>query len=512
MSAVREDIEADVAAVLGRLRSKGVLLWAHDGQLRYRAPKGALTRQEIEDLGRLSDQLLILLDEHSATAGRALHRMRAPLTFSQLAHWRLHKVAQRPSVRQLASTTRLRGRLRVDVLRQAWVALLERHDALRTRVIVEDGVPLQEVSSSVDTDLAVDDLTTLAEHARQAAVSRLINDLIMEPIHPATVPLLAARVAKIGPDEHVLMVAMEHMISDASSMSILLRDLLSLYEALTQGRSPSLPRIPMQLADYGIWQQRTHPSWLSNHGAYWAQRLDGCQRVRFPRRALGSGSRAGWSYVPVLIDKNTKAELQEWCRAKRTTLVMAVLAAYVALVMRWCNVVDTVVRFQTDGRFHELVEHAIGYFASVLHLRIAVTGAERFIDVLGLVTEEYCNAHEHADGSYIDTQEPRPPYARNCAFNWVPQARSGGDMPLDSARTLVTEPMDFDSPVLREREKDSEPVLLLFEREAAIAGGVYFPLDQFAVADMQRFSHCLLRFIHALLADADRSIQDVPMS
>jgi len=510
MSAVKEDIELDVAAVLGRLRSKGVQLWARGGQLQYRAPKGALSRQEIEELGRMSDQMLMLLDERSTT-GRTLHGLRAPLTFSQLAHWRLHKLAERPSVRQLAAATRLRGRLRADVLRQAWIGLIERHDALRTRVVVEDGVPMQEVGASADVDLPVEDLTTLAEPARHAAVSRLLNDLIMEPIHPATVPLIAARVAKIGADEHVLMIAMEHMISDASSMSILLRDLLSMYEALTQGRSPSLPRIPVQLADHAIWQQRMHPSWLASHGAYWARRLDGCQRLRFPRHGLASGRRAGWSYVPVHIDRTLKAGLQEWCRTRRTTLVMAVLAAYVALVMRWCHVVDTVVRFQTDGRFHEQVEHTIGYFASVLHLRVAIRGSERFIDVLGRVTEEYCNAHEHADGSYIDAQEPRPPYARNCAFNWVPQARSASDLPRDRA-TLVTESMDFDSPVLREREKDSEPVLLLYEREEEITGGVYFPLDQFALADMQRFGQDLLGFLQAMLRDADQSIWDSALS
>ena len=147
------------ADVLGHLFAKGVRLWSEDGQLRYKAPKGALTAEDVEVLRASRSQLVALLEQAAVAeaVGATLEPRRrsecVPLAFSQLAHWHLLNLGERPSLRQIASATHIRGDLDADSLRASIASIIDRHEALRTRVVVVDGIPLQETRESCGFDL-----------------------------------------------------------------------------------------------------------------------------------------------------------------------------------------------------------------------------------------------------------------------------------------------------------------------------------------------------------------------
>lgn len=504
-----------IASIVGSVRKKGIELWVENSQLRYKGPRGALTQEDIERLKLSRDQIVALLEkligaENTEQKIEARSRVApTPLAFSQLAHWHLYRLSERRAIRQVASATRLHGRLDVNALQNSIAAVVRRHDALRTRIVVIDGVPMQEVADSVDFELEISNLTDFTESLREAEVTRLIESQILQPIDVAVDPLFGARLLKLRDDEHVLIMTMEHMISDGVSRNILLQDLFTIYTQALKSQDFSLPKIPVQFADYAVWQRNTDASWIEKHGAYWNKSLAECQRLRFPDDAISAiASEPGWGIIPVLIGTELKTELREWCRLRRTTLVMSVFTAYVGLVLRWCNASEAIIQYQSDGRVSPEIQNTIGLFASVLYIRAKILEEDNFIDLLSRVTDQYCKAYEHADFSYFAAQVPRPQIARSSAFNWVPQGSK-----FDSFRSedgLTCSPVKFVHPMARDMDVDAEPSIELFETENdEIAGGVWFPLNRFSVETMERLERNFLVFIRALLRQPEGRVRDI---
>jgi hypothetical protein len=306
---------------------------------------------------------------------------------------------------------------------------------------------------------------------------------------------------------------MEHMISDAYSMNIFLRDVFTHYLQTMRGEEISLPKVTMQFADYAVSQKETHESWLAKHGAYWRERLTGFDRLRFPIDIdAPDTTAAGWKAAPLKIGSELKAELLEWCRARQTTLVMSVFTAYVALVLRWCHTPEAVIQYESDGRNCPQAENAIGYFAGKLFLRIRLNDEDSFIDLLKRVTQEYCNAYEHADSSYMESKLPQPEFTRNTVFNWVPQ---GAETQLSNAEeatdTFTCTPVSFAHPMLRGLDIDAEPLVLLFDGDHEIVGDVYFQAKQFSSDTIARFTRNLSLFVESLLRRSEERVKDVSL-
>jgi hypothetical protein len=392
---------------------------------------------------------------------------------------------------------RLRGQLDVDALRESFSAVVRRHESLRTRIVVYDGAPAQEVDEIVDWKPPVDDLSAFPEDRRAAEALSRIEAVILEPVDVAVGPLFAARILRLQEDEHILIVATEHVISDAYSMAVLLEDLFTAYVQISQGRSPSWPKSPLQFADYAIRQQSTQQAWIARHGPYWDERLAGCGRMRFPASFESPvPSRVGWATVPLHISANLRTELCEWSRARRTSLPMSVFTAYAALVMRWCNTRDAVIRYQSHGRGAPGAQGAIGFFASRLYLRIAVPENDSFADLLKRITAEYCKACEHDDLSYLEAQPCPPEASWNTFFNWIPQTS------VKVHAGIVAEPVTFINPWLRELEWDNEPMIFFYEAGNEITGELRFPLDRFSADTMERFSRSFLEVLTQMLTQS----------
>lgn len=500
---------------LASIRERDVRLWLEKGQLHYRAPKGALSQETIHCLSAARDQIVALLEKSIGAVNLEprLKRSRAPLAFSQLAHWHLYRLSERRAIRQIASATRLCGRLNIELLRQSLAEIVRRHDALRTRIVMVDGTPAQEIAGSAHSELKVDDLTELSESTREAEINRLIGKLVLEPIDVSVGPLFGGQLLKCRENEHVLIVAMEHIISDELSMNILLRDLLTAYMQTVRGRTASLPEMPVQFADYAIWQRNAHRVRIEKYGEYWNERLTGYQRLRFPEdKELANATGLGWGTVRFRIGRYLKAGLREWSRLRRTTLVMSVFTAYAGLVLRWCDASTAAFQYQSDGRASSDIENMIGCFTSVLYLRIGLLEGDSFIDLLNRITEEYCKAYEIMDSTYIAAQASLPGFAQNTVFNWIPQGSNLHVSDLDGSEDAITcSRVSFPHPVFSKLELDREPGILLFDADDEIVGGVNFPMNRFSVETIERFAQNFLVFIRSLLEQPEGRVKTVAM-
>jgi amino acid adenylation domain-containing protein len=460
----------------------------------------SLTTADGENLGGLGQERVSV---ETLEPGSERHTLRghAPFTYTQLAHWQLYQLEERRVLRGVASVVRLHGRLKLDALRAGLAQVVRRHDALRTRVVVRNGIPTQRTGETSLVELQVDDLTALPEGSREAEVGRLIENALHQPISLISDPPFEVRLLHLSRDEHVLVVAMEHIISDAFSMQILLRELFAGYVQIMKGHAPQLPVIAVQYPDYARWLAKSEGELVEKHSAYWSTRLTGTSRLRFPKNnTLAHGPGSGWGTVRVKIDRKLKVQLNEWCRLNRTTLVMAVFSAYAAAVLRCSDASDTVIQFQSNGRVSSGIENTIGYFSSPLYLRITLTEEDTFVDLLNHVIEEFCNAQEHADFSFLASRVPRPAFARNTLFNWVPQGDPIGFSGLDGTEDEITcSPLLFSDAIVKTYDLDHEPSVVLYDTDEEVLGGLYFPCQEYSTEIMGTFARSFLAVLRALV-------------
>jgi hypothetical protein len=525
ISQLKED---DVHTLLAGIRSKGVRLWSRDGKIHYRAPKGALTSEELNGLRVSRDRIAALLLGAASTEllesiPQRARSDRAPLAFSQLSMWNLGRSSDGRVMRQIASANRLFGRLNVGALLESTAETVRRHESLRTRIILCSGVPEQEIVPAGDPPpLEFLDLTVIPEQIRDLEAGRRIEDFILEPVDPSVGPLFAARLLRLREEEHVMVVAMAHIISDEASLEILWRDILTGYMQASRRQPFSLPKIHIQFPAYAAFQRDSEHLWHMKHGAYYEKHFDMHEEIRFPvNGSTVSDPGAGRAMVPISIGKDMKRELISWCKSRRTTLVMSVFTAYVALVLRWGNRKEVVVQYQSDARTTHQVANTIGCFTSALYMRIGLYSTESFLDLLQRVTEEYCLAYEHLDFSYHVAKTPRPELTRTTAFNWVPHRpvaddsiSPGSEMPkievgLQEALNKVWRRVsisNFDPEFC-----DLDPLMLLYDTNEGVTGGVYFPLERLSVESMEGFGRNFLAFLRALLKTPELAVADIKL-
>jgi NRPS condensation-like uncharacterized protein len=509
-----------VVELLEQVRAVGGDVWLAEGQLRYRMPQSPGANTTISGLRKAKSEVVAFLKraegEASSHAQRAATAGTAPLAYSQLQHWHLYELDTRPALRHMAGVRRIHGELHIAALRQALAEVVARQGALRTTFVASEGEPVQKVDTSAGVELQLEDLTTFPEDQRLVEARRQISETIAEPIDICKGPLCAVRLLKIGPTDHILLVAMEHIIADMWSLSLLLKDLHCAYDRISSGRPLELPEPAVQFAPYAARQRDQEVLWLSQNGDYWRERLTASERLCFPADPDHHDDDKGWGMVPVRIDANLCSRLRQWCRSKHITLPMAVFAAYSALVLEWCGRSEGVIRFEGNGR-SAAVANTIGYFTAPLFVQLRLRKQETFAQWVEQVQHAYYEALERADNSYFEAQNPRPAFTRNPSFNWVPE--SGSEVDSTSEQATRWTDFAFENPLLARIERDAEPYILFGEEalstltsdatrldgdarkagEGELRGGVYFPRSRFSQRYMSRFSENLARVVRAML-------------
>lgn len=515
--AVNEARQDDVARIVASLGDKGVLLWTENVELRFRAPKGALTPSDRALLHAWRDRIIEYLETSKRrSAAPVLERRapdaRVPLTFSQTARWAGGKFRDRVPLRQVASALRVRGKLHVGALQESIDQLIQRHEALRTRIVVSEGEPVQEVLPMLPFELTTRDLSSVPQATQSKAIQQLIRQVILEPFATDAGPLFTLQLARCGEQDHVLVLALEHMVADGYSLNILWRDLFAFYMRALGAAVPPLPALKVQFADYAVWQRRSNRSWLEEHAEYWRELL-ACPRLEFERECdpQTHGGR-DWGAVPTRIEAGVAIQLREWCRVHHTTLPIAVFTAYVALALRWCEATEAVIRYTGHGRISPEVEDVVGFFAAPLYLHIVLGERDTFVELMQQVLRQYCRAIESADHYYIEAYEPKSPPTRSTYLNWISE-----QVPLDLAplrgtpNRLECAQIAFINPLFEVFDVGSDPIILIHERAPEISIDIMAARRAFSEAALQRFARGFHVMIESLLASPENIVRDLAL-
>lgn len=502
------ELTDSAVAVLRDLRARGVKLWSDAGRLRYKALQEPLTSADLEALKCHKSEIVAYLTKGMGAERAPREPMASPhcesipLSFSQRLHWKTHDLSSRRSTRTVASATRIVGRLDVEALHRSFAETVRRHSALRTRIVVRNGVPLQEFPESNAPSIQVFDLTAVSEPSLALEVDQSIEKLALERIDVQTAPLLGARVLRIREEEHILIVAMEHLIGDAVSVNILLSELFLAYRQAVKGGIFAWEDVPLQFSEHVLQQLERRDRSFPHRIAAWDTRFREQRRLRFPEASGLPAHRSGWGTLRFQMDGQLTDRLHDWSRRMCTTIVMTTLVAYVALVLRWCNVWETVVLYQTDGRVSPGTENALGYFASVLFLPIKATPAFTFLNMMEEMIRQYCMAHDDADLYPIHTSISEHECAHNTCFNWRPKAATPEISGLDAPKNAITvSRIPIEHSILEGVIVDVEPEMALVETDVGIDILLGFARSKVSDETMARFGHNFITFLRALLDD-----------
>ncbi|HEV3049323.1 MAG TPA: condensation domain-containing protein, partial [Longimicrobium sp.] len=328
------------------------------------------------------------------------HRDGAPLSFAQERLWFIDRLEPESAVYGMPMALRLAGALDHAALERALGEVVRRHEVLRTVFGEADGSPVQVIAPFGGFALPVEDLSALGEADREAAVTRRADEEASRPFDLSAGPLFRAALLRLGQEDHVLLLSMHHIVSDEWSMGVLFGELSVLYEAYREGRESPLPELPVQYADYAVWQ-REHLAGevLQRHLSYWRERLAGAPEllelpIDRPRPAVRT-HRGGT--VPVELSPELLERLQALGRSEGATLYMTVLGAFQVLLSKYAGSDDVVVGSPIAGRTRREVEGLIGFFVNTLVLRTDLSGDPGFREVLRRVREVTLGAYAHQD-------------------------------------------------------------------------------------------------------------------
>ncbi|HZF10003.1 MAG TPA: amino acid adenylation domain-containing protein [Thermoanaerobaculia bacterium] len=323
-----------------------------------------------------------------------------PLSFAQRRLWFLDQLEPGSPVYTIPAAVRLAGRLDTESLARSLDEIVRRHEVLRTRFPAVGGEPVQRIVPEASFPLERVDLTPLPEDRRDAVAMQRAETAARQPFDLATGPLLRGLLLQLRDEDHVLVVAMSHVVADGWSIGVLTRELGALYDAFSRGLPSPLPELPIQYADFAHWQrQRLNGEVLEEQLLYWRERLRGApERLDLPsdrpRPPLPSfaGASALFSWAPEL-----SAALHRLGADQDATAFMTLLAAFQILLYRQSGQADLSVGTPVANRTLVESEALIGFFVNTLVLRVQLDDQPTFRQLLRRVREVALSAYAHQD-------------------------------------------------------------------------------------------------------------------
>ncbi|MFG2094577.1 non-ribosomal peptide synthase/polyketide synthase [Streptomyces sp. NPDC048612] len=432
-----------------------------------------------------------------------------PLSFAQQRLWFLDTFEPDSTAYVTYFVLRLRGALDAAALRTALDALVARHEPLRTTFAEQDGHAAQRVHAPRAVELPLDDLSDTPAQDRDGALDALLAREGAVPFDLGNGPLLRTRLIRLGAGEHVLTLAMHHIVTDGWSTAVLGRDLGELYAAALQDRRPDLPALPLQYADYAAWQRARAAAADDAQLAYWRRKLSGVAPLELPtdrpRPAVRTenGALLEFSLPAALTDR-----LRETGRRADATLYMTLLAACQVLLARWAGQEDVAVGTVASGRERPELEHLVGMFVNTLTLRSRVRDDLPFTALLSEVRTTVLEAFAHQDVPFerlVDVLQPERDTSRTPLFQvMVALHNLGGEAPhLPGLDVETVQPPG--------RHAAFDLGFDFVERDGGLTGYVEYNTDLFDADTVERATARLRLLLEAVADDPARTVGALPL-
>ena len=322
-----------------------------------------------------------------------------PLSSAQHRLWFLDQLEPGNHAYNLAHALEIRGALDVEALRQSFDAMVERHEILRTRFVDIDGTPYQRIDLPTRADWQLIDLSRLPTDRREAETSELLETESRKPFDLASGPLFRIRLLQISNDKFILLVTLHHIVSDGWSAEVSAHELAAFYEAFTQGTVPSLKELPVQYADFAVWQRELFARGaLESQIAYWRDHLAGAPSfLNLPTDHIRSQESYQGATETLSLPADLVNRLKALSQARDATLFMTLLSAFDVMLARYSGDKEIVIGTPVAGRNRVETEPLIGMFVNTVPLRVKVSPEQTVSELISSVRETSLGAYANQD-------------------------------------------------------------------------------------------------------------------
>ncbi len=315
---------------------------------------------------------------------------RLPLSFAQQRLWFLAQIKEVSQAYHVPIGWRLKGELDVGALRRALDRIIARHEALRTTFFSIDGEPAQHIAPVTESRFHLLEHDLRRDPNAKAELERLLAEEANASFNLQAGPLIRGRLIRQSEDEHTLFIAMHHIVSDGWSMGVLCNEVNELYRAFRSGEEDPLPELPIQYADYAIWERQwLEREELRQQGEYWKRALQNAPALLELPTDHSRPAQQDYSgeVEPLALDRELTEELKKLSWRQGTTLYMTLLAGWAALLSRLSGQTEVVIGTPVANRERAEIEGLIGFFVNTVALRVDVSGAVTVKELLQRVKE-----------------------------------------------------------------------------------------------------------------------------
>jgi amino acid adenylation domain-containing protein len=467
-------------------------------------------------LGNLSPEKISLLNrmvrERRGVADRIVRRReglnRVPASFGQARIWFLDRLNPGSPVYQISTALQEHGTIDAGLLRQSINVVIGRHESLRTTFTEENGVVYQVIAPRLEVEVQYVDLAG-SDDARERTLA-FGSVEAARPFDLEIGPLLRLSVIRIDAGTSVVLLTMHHIVTDGWSMRVLLQELSSIYSALCTGKMPQLPALPIQYADYALWQrERLTPPVLEPLLAFWRQQLKGVARLQLPSDSPGPKRSSRGARELFCLGWSRTRSIDAIAAQVAATPFMVLLAAFQVLLWRYSGQVDIVVGTPVAGRTRPETENLIGFLLNTVCIRTSFSENPTFYQLLDEVRRTAVRAFAHQDVPFERVVEELAPYRRqseSALFNVMFVLQ-----PRDGLRVLRTAPPGQSASKWQFENGTAkfDLTLSMAETEEGLVGALEYSTDLFEASTAQRMCNHFVTLIDSVAAGLHTPVSDL---
>lgn len=434
-----------------------------------------------------------------------------PLSFAQQRLWFLDQLEEGSPAYNLPEAWHFRGPLNVNSLERSLKEIVQRHEALRTTFVTEEGQPVQVITPQETFTLPLIDLREIAESERQANLQQLITKEAGRPLYLSQGPLMRAVLFQLDEFDYVFLLVLHHIVSDGWSFGVFMQELGALYKAFSNGQPSPLPQLAIQYPDFAYWQRQwLQGEVLETQLAYWKRQLGGHHQflqlpTDHPRPAIQTYRGAG-HYLE--LPKALSEALNALSRREGVSLFMTLLAAFQTLLHRYAGQDDIIVGSPIANRNRLEIEGLIGFFVNTLVLRTDLSGNPTFRELLGRVREVALGAYAHQDLPFEKLVEELQP-ERDLSYNPLFQVM----FVLQNTRKLPLELVGMDVTPLKVEINTSmfDLTLYLTEGTAGLTATFEYNTDLFEADTIRRMGSHFKTMLEGIVINPEQRLSDLPL-
>ncbi|PSL44992.1 amino acid adenylation domain-containing protein [Chitinophaga niastensis] len=433
---------------------------------------------------------------------------RIPLSYSQERLWFIDRLEGSVQY-HISAVLKLKGKLNTACLHNALKALVNRHEVLRTVIAHEDGIPYQRILDKDSWQLTVTDAPLYRKDT--LVLQSYINQLMAAPFDLTEDHPLRAYLVVLGEEEYLLELTLHHIACDGWSADIILKELAALYNAYVDNTDIILPSLPIQYADYAIWQRADlSGTTLDNKLEYWRGKLKGVATLQlptdYPRPGIQStrGAKSAFRLDLELLNK-----LRQLSNQQGTTLFMTLLTVFKILLYRYSGQDDICVGSPIAGRIYQEVTELIGFFVNTLALRSDVKEGLSFISLLRQVKQTTLDAYDHQEVPFekiVEAIVRSRDLSRNPVFQMMFELRNTPQVVAPALKDVEVSAIDI------EQQTTQFDLTVTMQEEAnGLYGEMVYCVDLFHAKTIDRMMRHYEQLLKAVVATPGAQVKALSM-